>query len=231
MKQQLIDTDYAVETPEAIDLEINLSGTTARALAYSIDLSIRFAILGAVFIVLGLLGRAGFGLFLVISFLFEWFYPILFEVFRGGQTPGKRCFNIAVVNQNLTPVTLGPSLIRNLLRSVDFLPSFYLVGIVSMSVSRSFQRLGDLAAGTVVVYRPKIDEGKALPDVPERAPNAPLSLEEQDALVGFAQRHASLTEQRKIELANILAEQTGKEDLDAVRHLQGIGRWLLGGKR
>lgn len=85
-------------------------------------------------------------------FLLEWFYPIIFEVYRQGQTPGKKVMAIKVLQDNGIPVGWPTSLIRNLLRAVDFLPMMYGFGVVSMLIARNFRRLGDLAAGTLVVY-------------------------------------------------------------------------------
>ncbi len=230
MQKTLLDTVYNVETPEAIDLSAQLAGPVSRILAYAIDLSIRILVLALVFAFLGLLGRAGLGLFLVVSFLMEWFYPVFFEVLRHGQTPGKKCLGLVVVNDDLTPVSLGASLTRNLLRAADFLPAGYLFGIVSMCLNQQFQRLGDIAAGSIVVYRSVARPELGLPDVAPEVPTLALSVEDQSAFMGFAQRHQQLSQSRKEELANILEPITHKKNADAVTYLQGIGCWILGGK-
>jgi hypothetical protein len=165
---------------------------------------------------------------LVLAFLLEWFYPVAFEVWRNGQTPGKRRFGLAVVNQDLTPVRLDAALVRNLLRAVDFLPFAYLGGLLGMSASRRFQRLGDMAAGTVVVHRPPLAPAAALPECTPLMPAAPLSVADQLAIIDFTQRHEQLSEARQEELANILAPLVGSGDQAAVRRLRGIGCWLLG---
>ena len=118
-----IDTVYDVETPEAIDLTANLAGPLARTLAYSIDLCIRTGVSTVAIIILAFMNEAGWGVFLIVSFLLEWFYPVLFEVLRQGQTPGKKWLGLAVVNDDLTPITWSSSIIRNLLRAVDILPN------------------------------------------------------------------------------------------------------------
>ena len=231
MTHHLLDTQYTVETPEAIDLSVQLAGSVPRILAYSIDLSIRGVALFVLFLILALLGKAGMGLFMAVSFLLEWFYPVFFELFRNGQTPGKRYLNLAVVNSDLTSIELGPSMIRNLLRAVDFLPIGYLLGIASISVSSHFQRFGDLAAGTLVIHRPVSRANFSLPSVKPVAPPMKISVDDQLALTGFAQRHQQLSEQRKEELANLLQDVTHKRGTAAVAYLQGVGCWLLGDKK
>jgi len=147
-----LDTLALVETPEGTDLHADLVGLVPRALAYTVDLFIRIGIMFVLSILLLFFGEVGVGIYLIVFFVLEWWYPVLFEVYRGGQTWGKKAFNIKVVNDDLTPVSLGPSLIRNLLRGADIFPLFYAVGSVSVLCTNRFQRLGDLAAGTIVVY-------------------------------------------------------------------------------
>ncbi len=231
MSTGVVHTQFRVETPEAIDLSVQLAGAVPRTIAYGIDISIRLGITLGLVLILSFMGNAGIGFFLALSFLLEWFYPVYFELFREGQTPGKKALGIAVVNDNLTPVSPSASIIRNLLRAVDFLPVAYGLGLVSITVSRHFQRFGDLAAGTVVVYRDTSLHSGALPAVSPVAPPLRFTPEEVTALTGFAQRHEQLSEQRNQELAAILEPLTGKTGEDAVRHVQGMGCWLLGDKQ
>ncbi|WP_211825857.1 RDD family protein [Kistimonas asteriae] len=226
--RQLLDTTCRVETPESIDLQAEVAGVVPRMLAFALDLLIRFIIFLIVLIAVSLAGRAGEGLFLVVLFLLEWFYPVVFEVYRGGQTPGKKALGLVVVNEDLTPVGLGASVIRNLLRSVDFMPFLYGTGLVSLLLTRRFQRLGDLAAGTLVVYR---SEDKVQGELPEGRPLAPsiaLSLDDQMAMMSFTRRHTSLSDARQQELADILLGVTHDNKEDSVTRLQGIGLWLSG---
>jgi len=230
MSQNVIDTAYFIETPEGIDLETQLAGPVPRVLAYSLDLVIRAIFLAILSTILYFLDKMGMGLFLMASFLLEWFYPVFFEVYYEGQTPGKRRLNLVVVNDDLTPITWGASMTRNLLRAADFLPVAYLLGIISMTVGKHFQRLGDLAAGTIVVHQPP---DQAVVKLPEHEPIMPpfiLELEDQAALINFTQRHSQLTQERQQELANILTNITKQEPDTAVKYLQGIGIWLLGSR-
>ncbi len=226
--EQPVDTNYLVETPEGIDMHSELAGPVARTLAYAIDITIRTVVLSVTSIVLAIAGKTGLGFILVISFLLEWFYPVLFEVFRQGQTPGKRAMGLAVVNEDLTPVALGTSVIRNLLRFADFLPFAYLFGLMSMVVSSKFQRLGDLAAGTLVIYRLAAPLSHDLPKVKPLAPPIPLNLEEQTAIINFTQRHQEISLERQQELAEILNDVTAKDAPENVTYLRSIGNWLVG---
>lgn len=225
-----IDTVYDVETPEAIDLTANLAGPLSRVLAYSLDLCVRSGVLTVATIILAFMNEAGWGVFLILSFLMEWFYPVLFEVLRQGQTPGKKWMGLAVVNDDLTPVTWSSSIIRNLLRAVDILPFAYCLGLVSMTCSKHFQRLGDFAAGTVVVYRKKNKIDEQLPDGEAMAPPVGLSIDDHLAIANFTRRHDQISLARQAELANLLEPVTQLRDEKAVKRLYGIGLWLLGAK-
>lgn len=100
------------------------------------------------------LGGAGFllvALFLGVQLLIEIFYFVFFETVWRGASPGKRVLGIGVVGEDGLPVSFGASLVRNLLRTVDVLPTTYVTGLVSMLVSENTRRLGDIAAGTVVI--------------------------------------------------------------------------------
>jgi len=88
----------------------------------------------------------------LVIFLFYWGYYVFFEMLWNGQTPGKRWTGLRVIRTDGTPITLSESFIRNLTRIVDFLPAAYGVGIVTMFIDKRSRRLGDLAAGTLVVY-------------------------------------------------------------------------------
>ncbi len=216
-----IDTVHTFETPEGVDLALHVAGPVPRALAFVLDALLRYGALLALAIVLLPLGGLGVGVLLILTFLAEWLYPVLFEVTRG-QTPGKKAMGLTVVHQNGTPVTWPSSLIRNLLRVVDFLPLFYGLGAISMLVDHRFRRLGDLAAGTLVVHAPAERVAAALPDRPPLAPPVPLGLEEMRAIIDFAER-ADLAPERRAELAGLLTHKQGEA---AVEEMLGYASWL-----
>lgn len=231
MTHNAIDTAYLVETPEGIDLEAQLAGPIPRILAYSIDLLFRAIFLGVISIIaLLFFQRMGMGVILILSFLLEWFYPVIFEVYRKGQTPGKKRLHLAVVNDNLTPVTWGASMTRNLLRAADFFPFAYLFGLITMTTGKRFQRLGDIAAGTIVIHRPPVQDSVELPQCDPIMSPITLELEDHVALVNYAQRHKQLTQARQQELAEILSDVTRQKPGSAVAYLHGIGNWLLGAR-
>lgn len=225
-----LDTRYEIETPEGIDLTAHVAGPVPRILAYSVDLFYRTLILIALGIALLFAGKTGISVWLLVSFLLEWFYPVAFEIFRGGQTPGKRAFGLAVVNDNLTPVSWGASIMRNLLRFADFLPFGYCAGMLSMTLSGCFQRLGDYAAGTIVIYREQGVHATALPDVAPAPPPRGLSLADQQAIVSLTERSGVLSQARQQELADLIQPVTGKSGEPGLRQLFAIGHWLLGAR-
>ncbi len=224
----MLDTRYTIETPEGIDLSLRPAGPVPRALAYLIDLLLRTAILLLCSLLFLWAGVMGGGVMLILYFLLEWFYPVLFEVYRGGQTPGKRSLGIHVVNDDGTPVEWGTSLLRNLLRAVDFLPFAYVAGLVSMVVAGNFKRLGDLAAGTLVVYNGSRHRGRRI-EVAGAEPLAlRLTLAERQALLDFSDSVGRLSPQRQQELANILTPLTGRRDEAAVAALARAANSLAG---
>ncbi|QEY61566.1 RDD family protein [Metapseudomonas lalkuanensis] len=225
---QPLDTRYQVETPEGIDLVLRPAGLLPRALAYAIDLAIRGAIMLVLFIALALLGQLGMGLGLILMFLLNWWYMVLFEVLNQGRSPGKQMMGLRVVHDDGTPVGWSSSLVRNLLRFVDLLPFAYTLGALSCLLHPTFKRLGDIAAGSLVVYSDEKSQRPTLPDAePERAP-FPLTLADQRALLSFAERQASLSPARRAELAGILAEPLSVPAEQAQARINGIARGLLG---
>jgi uncharacterized RDD family membrane protein YckC len=226
-----VDTLRAFETPEGVDLSIRLAGPVPRAMALTIDWLIRLA-LYAVLMPLMALSGLGVGLVLLGLFLIEWFYPVWFEL-RGGATPGKRAIGLTVVHNDGTPVGPAASLLRNLLRAVDFLPLFYAAGLVSMLLDNDFRRLGDLAAGTLVVYTDDKRIPVKMPERDPRAPAAPLSVELQQAILDFAERSPHLSPARCAELAELALAPLDKaadqpSDEAAVERLLGIANWIAG---
>ncbi|MBI2313691.1 MAG: RDD family protein [Betaproteobacteria bacterium] len=230
MSGTLLDTRRLVETPEGVHLELRAAGPVPRFLAWSIDFLIRAAAYFILGTLLSAFGRFGVGLFLILLFLLEWFYPVLFEVYRHGQTPGKRVMGLRVLQDNGAPVGWAGSVIRNLLRVVDFFPFLYAFGVVTMLAHRDFKRLGDLAAGTLVVHVEPAAQGRKLPAAGPLPPPLKLALDEQRAVVNFAERSESLTWQRAEELAGILELLTGTEGDAGVRRLHQYANWLQGNR-
>jgi uncharacterized RDD family membrane protein YckC len=228
----MLDTYRPVETPEGVEIGLRVAGPVPRLLAAAIDLLIRVGIYFVLLIPCSLLGNAGMGLLFCSVFLLEWFYPVLYEVRRGGATPGKKQLGLLVLHRDGTPVGWVASIIRNLLRFADFLPAAYGFGIASMLVDRDFRRLGDLAAGTVVVHREPEMSGYKVPAGPAVRPPVPLDLDEQRAVLDYAERLGTWSEARAAELAGLAAPLTGVPPgtggTEGVKSLLGIANWLLG---
>ncbi len=223
----MLDTARAVETPEGVTIQLRVAGPVVRALAWTIDFAIRAVVYVLLAMLVGVMGRFGQGLLLLAIFLLEWFYPVLFEVLRNGATPGKRIMGLTVLQDDGLPVGWSASMVRNLLRTADFLPAFYGFGLVSMLLHREFKRLGDIAAHTVVVHAGSPRLSAALPDGPSLPPPVRLTSAEQQALVAFAARIPRLTPERASELAGIVGGlvPTGHDKVNTVlgyaRHIAG----------
>ena len=230
----MIDTRTAVETPEGVELAFSPAGPAARALAYAMDLAIRGVAYLVLAILLAFLGQAGQGLFLIALFLLEWFYPVAFEVLADGQTPGKRLLGLRVIRADGAPIGWSRSTVRSLVSFVDFLPFRFAAGLVTTLVTGRHQRLGDLAAGTVVVHLdPVAAAARGIAPgpggaTPFPAPAEPLSLIEQQAVMGFAERAPGLTGARARELADLLEPLTGARGDQGVARLQALARTLRG---
>jgi uncharacterized RDD family membrane protein YckC len=226
-----LDTVQPFETPEGVDLSLVPAGPVPRVLAWGIDLLIRLFTYSALISFFPHFGAFGMGILWISIFLVEWFYPVFFEVLWRGRTPGKMTLNLAVVREDGTPVSWPESVVRNLLRSVDILPGCFGVALVSMMVSSRFQRLGDIAAGTLVVYRAPLSSRNAAGTVDAaRAtpPPIPLLLAEQRAILDFAERVPALNAERAQELAAIPAPAFGPGG-DPVEDLSAMAAWLRGG--
>jgi uncharacterized RDD family membrane protein YckC len=224
----------AIPTPEGIDVELTLAGIGSRFIAALIDGLIKIGLLIA--LVFALFGGAalvasagapaegssyiGLALFFVASFLITFGYDVLFETLGGGRTPGKRWTGLRVVRAGGHPVGFMASTIRNLMRLVDGLPgffpfTFYGVGVVSIAVTRLNQRVGDVAAGTLVVREVRSEAAPTLipqaGGVPPPAPDlatwdvSAITNNEMATVRRFLQRRHQLTPQARGQLATELA--------------------------
>jgi uncharacterized RDD family membrane protein YckC len=159
---RLSPDQISIDTPELVSIELPLAGIGSRFIALLVDYLIWGAGLVVVVILASLLLPAlhtfsrisaqwAEAIVIFIVFLFNWGYFTLFEAFWNGRTPGKRVAKIRVIQRSGRSIGLVESMARNLVRYVDQLPFFYAVGVITMFVTRQHQRLGDLAAGTLVV--------------------------------------------------------------------------------
>lgn len=141
-----------IATPEGVELELRLGGLGSRFSAALIDLMIQSALVIALSVLTGLtLGGTGAVVAYSLGVFFAFVvYDVLFEVRAAGRTPGKRTLRLRVVLADGAPVTLRASAVRNLIRLVEGVATFYVPAILSILITRDNQRLGDLAAGTIV---------------------------------------------------------------------------------
>jgi uncharacterized RDD family membrane protein YckC len=152
-----------IDTPELVDIEMPLAGIGSRFIALLVDSLIWFAgfLVIAVLLAIFLPGIAAFSkisaewavaLVIFLIFLANWGYFTLFEAFWNGRTPGKRVARIRVIQRSGRAIGLFESMARNLIRYIDMQPfALYAVGVIAIFTTRRHQRLGDMAAGTLVV--------------------------------------------------------------------------------
>jgi uncharacterized RDD family membrane protein YckC len=207
-----------IETPEGVTLTVPLAGVGSRFIGATIDSLIQFGLLAAAGVLFGWWGVAGSasaGALALSGFLIFFVYDVAFEVLAGGRTPGKRWTGLRVVRVGGQPVGFVSSTIRNLLRPIDFLPALYLVGIASVLATSKNQRLGDLAAGTVVARAPRRRTPAAVPQPPAAPLPATLSAwdasaisaEEVGAVRSFLERRSSLERGARAQIASTMAER------------------------
>lgn len=177
-----MDPLNVIETPENVELEQPLAGIGSRFLAGLLDHLIIVALFAVLAFVAALaffhtfaflsdpVGVIGVWLLAVIAivyFVIYWGYFVIFELWTNGQSPGKRALKVRVVKQSGQPIAFIDVAIRNILRAVDWIGG-YAVGGICMFIGRRLQRLGDLAAGTVVVSE-EVRDYSARSDKPVKA--------------------------------------------------------------
>ena len=225
----MIDTLRPVSLPEGVEITLRLAGPLARARAWLFDFGLRMLVSLSTPALFGWLGAGGEGIGLIVLFVLWTFYPVVFEAMWQGATPGKRLCNLAVVNADGTPIGWPASFLRNILRLADMLPIGYAVGLASMLLDSQFRRLGDLAAGTVVIHRDHVSAAAktAAPAQPFPSP-VMLTPLEQRAVLDFAERRRTWSTERAAELAEIAAPLVGGlHGDDAAARISGIAAGLV----
>lgn len=217
----LIDTVLEIDTPEHLAFRTRIAGPGRRMFAYLIDLVIRGVIFFVAALVLetalGMLNLSGLatGVLLLAVFVLDWFYFVICELITGGRSPGKIALKLRVVRPNGLPITWKESALRNLVRAADIaiLPgAVLLLGPVVMALDEKFRRLGDLAAGTIVVVeeatsvasQTAVQADQAI--LTELPGSLPLDRSDLEALELFVNRE-HMSDARRDELAEIVARQ------------------------
>lgn len=143
-----------IATPERVSFAYQLAGLGSRSVAQLLDLlllAVAMVVVTVGIVVASPAGNLGILLFILFFFLIPNGYFLFFEGLWSGQTPGKRLMRLRVVSGAGQPVTFEQALTRNLVRNLDFIPFGYGVGLIALFANGRGRRLGDMAAGTVVV--------------------------------------------------------------------------------
>lgn len=202
-----------VVTPEHVEIELVPAGMGRRFLAWLADFVVVFGIVAIVRISCRLLGDAlGTLLSTTLGFIILWGYHIFFDVYAQGRSPGKRMLGLRVVDDRGLPVGLRQSFVRNVVRIMDMQPGiFHGVGALACLLDRHARRLGDLAAGTIVVHETKplaaprqLAEGRQYnslrtPRVQRLIRNR-IGLEEREFLLTLCLRAANLDDKARFDL-------------------------------
>lgn len=222
----------SIDTPEQVSLEFSLATVGSRFLALAIDTLIQVASVAVLFIGVGLgaiaatftIDQAGPWLMAIVGlglFSIYYVYFALFESVWNGQTPGKRIIGLRVIHASGRPITAFEAILRNIVRIADQLPGIYAVGIVCVFLTERSQRLGDLAAGTVVVH-----ERVRSPASGEFATTvaAPAALTQHGAskLTGDEIRVIELYFRRREELDGVARVHAARRIADRVRERLGV---------
>jgi uncharacterized RDD family membrane protein YckC len=211
-----VDTTVRLVTPERVSFRYALAGPFRRAVAYLADMVIWAILVVAIFLSLMFLldfSPSGQGVALVAFFVLQWGYGMFCEVVFNGRTPGKKLAGLRVVSENGVPISAGQAVLRNLVLPIDGWPLCFLPALASMALTSKFQRLGDLAAGTMVVVEEAPRLGKLVrPDDPESKAVLellPLKIdagqELSQALADYVKRRHRFPPARREELARDLA--------------------------
>ena len=228
-----LDNRCEIELAEGVHIHLRPAGIFPRMLARMIDMTIWMAVYVLALVMFSLSGAvvggevsAGFSL--LVTFIMVWFYDPLFEASRASATPGKMALKLKVVRRSGAPVGFASGFLRCLLFWIDILPGFGSVGAISILSSRNSQRLGDMVADTLVVYRspPVVPEVESIPAPPVR-PGLLLQREEQLAFMGYADRHQQLSAARQNEVTASLAELEACQGSPGTASFAlGVARWL-----
>lgn len=230
MKQKIVlDNRTSYDTPEGIPLSLMPAGIVVRVQAFIIDAIARVLIILLVLLPFMMLGQTGTGLLALVWFGVVWLYPVLFEVYYHGQTLGKKMMGIYVCMEDGAPIGWQGSMMRNLLLLADFLPFAFAFGVLSLLFTKDSKRLGDLVAGTQVVYIEKLATFATLDTLDVKPIIAPIALttKEQLAILAFAERFDDLPSARAEELSDIVAPLTQDE---SIATLLGYAKSIHGGE-
>lgn len=214
---------FIVSTPESAAFGLQPAGLGSRFLAILIDMVIQgvivavllysYIFVGSAPLTIDAFGDVVGGVYLLLFGVVLGLYHLIFEAIWGGRSPGKRIVGLRVVKMTGVPIGFWDACLRNLVRLIDYLPIGYFVGIVTMFASPQPRRLGDYAAGTIVVREQRL----AAPSAPQPVAAAPapavsasvptISYREEELIGEFLARRNSITPDARAELARQLADR------------------------
>ena len=225
-----LERKILIRTPENLEVSYELAGAGTRAAAYSVDILLMTLILN--------LFQGLFAAFLapmaeempsyiaaiigIIAFVYFNAYFMVFELLWAGQSPGKRMVGIRVIKTGGFALRFSDTLIRNLLRAIDFIPLFYGVGLVSLLLTRHCQRIGDLVAGTLVIYQEQNSPDALFPTSP------PLDTADSFPTLKLGRIPADVVEtcdeflRTRDQLAPKYRQQIAQDLIDLVERLSGL---------
>jgi uncharacterized RDD family membrane protein YckC len=207
-----------IATPEGIELEFALGGIGSRLCARLIDLLIEAVVIVVAELIFSsavddssLAGAVVGVIGVLIGFAIIWVYDVAFETFNGGQTPGKRALGLRVVGEHGEPERFSTAAVRNILRIIDEYLTLWLGALISMVRSERTQRIGDHAAGTLVV------KDRA----PKHAPEVELSAGARERLEAAAAWDTTAVTDEELSVARYFLERRGQVARHARAHLAG----------
>ncbi|MBS0578505.1 MAG: RDD family protein [Proteobacteria bacterium] len=221
----LPDAGLLVDSDTGIDVALPVAGPGARAYAFVIDWHARLILGAAWYVICALLYNGELSLhappkpsaswFVVVVMpalaLYFLYHPVL-EVLMHGSTPGKRAAGVRIVTRSGAAPGVGALLVRNVFRLIDSLPVFYGLGLIVAAVSRDHLRWGDMAAGTLLVYR----QGVVAPPLVRRAAGAAaLDTHTAELVFELLRRWDSLESTARATLARRLLVRAGLEPVQA----------------
>jgi uncharacterized RDD family membrane protein YckC len=235
-----MDRSISVRTPESIAFSYELAGLGSRFLALAVDMALQVLILVAILWGFALIGSQAskpamktsipvataesFAVAVIVTILFLVFfgYFIAFEAFWNGQTPGKKLLGIRVVRDGGYPLDLAGSFIRNLVRVGEFVLGLYAMSAVATLLSSENKRLGDMAAGTIVVRDARAHSLAAIRERAnlEQQPRSAMLSDEEHALIArFVARRDGMAAEHRRALAAQIADRVRTRVSRDLQHL------------
>ncbi len=223
--QDLDKTDYLlVQTVEGMDYRFEIAGLGARSHAFIIDWHIRFLLALTWFLIIayglfsseeirGLFGDHAFSkaqmIMLIPAGAIYFLYHVVLEIAMAGRTPGKRMAGVRLINLQGRSPSVGAVLLRNLFRLVDSLPAFYVLGLISVALTKHQVRIGDIASGLVLVYNTEV-KPKTLKQITNLAMSSDLNPADQELLLELLNRWQGLSKDTRVRLAGQFLGGIGK---------------------